>query len=445
VSKQLTSYVNEQGIVSKVGAWSAPMSQQRVQRVARNLTSYPELRDAPTKSLDPQVDHADHGGLRWEKLNSAEKNLISRQMEQKHGITGQSVYKAAGAHLDAMLTRAKSFGFNSANLTGRDWYLNEGHELAGRAQAQGVSPTAAVNTAAIISPSMIWAQGESKPNADVALKLTHVGHPENNPIITVLPSHVEHILREAEANPGGENARALSRGDYNPHTWVGSKPASERTPQELATLGSFSGSNTEPFMTTEGKEKPSANFVANSFGANAPQIPELSFMSQAKSRGNVAKALTQLQTGKDPNVIMGKNSPKPRRFRSNLLSPYGDSRSQTIDRWEQRALFGKELGNSLPAITGVNKEPGVRPHMAELISKQGAYAFTEHHATRASQARGLVGSEGQSVRWLHVKGLEEGFGQFGMEKPEDRAAGIGVKGSTGALNFFNKVMGRKSR
>jgi hypothetical protein len=416
--------------------WNGDISAKRFSQTFRNIVKSP--------SQDPTPRHAVVATptLRWEDLNRAERKHITKHMESL-GITGKSVSDMAGAHLDAALNRHLEGGTHpdqaSATLPGRDWYLNEGSEVAARAVAQGSDPAKTIDAAAIISPATPWQnQAGTKVNADIALKIAKTADPKNTEPLTITQEQVNHIKADAAARPLSHNAYDVNHGV--PHdSWVGTKPVNERSAKEIATIGGMSNPTTEKTMIVrrgdENVELPRTNFAADIYDTGAKAEPSLSYIAETKGRREVGTAIDVIRGNKNAEDALPQSSPKPRSFRANLQAPYDHPGTRTIDRWDQRQLMGKELGSSVPKIpktaashtemtaSGNSKmvtPPGVRAHMVGLIHDQGANAFLQHHAAKASTERGLpISSEAQSIGWIQRKGMVEGFGQFGDNRDSD--------------------------
>lgn len=417
--------------------WSGNISQKRLHKSLSNIMA------DPTVDFTPRHTTVETPTLRWEDLNRAERAHITQHMKTL-GITGKSVTDMAGAHLDASLSRHIAGGADprtaTTTLPGRDWYLNEGSELANRAKKQGSGPIETIDAAAIISPATPWQNSKgTKINADIALKLANTADVNNATPLTITPEQVRHLQSDADARPKSHNAQEVNKGT-NFGDWEGTKPINERSAKEIATIGSHSNPTTEKTMVVPRKGKnvvlPRTNFAADIYGAGAKPEPTLAYIAETKGRREVASAIDVLRGNITAEQALPQSSPKPRAFRANLQAPYDHPEIRTIDRWDQRQLMGVELGSSLPKIpkqiaseTELNKNgtgpkmvtpAGIRPEMLNLIKEQGANAFLQYHAAKASVARGLpISSEAQSTGWVYRKGMTEGFGQFGDARPED--------------------------
>lgn len=407
--------------------WTGGISDARFKKTFSNIVKNP--------SADPTPRHStvDTPTLRWEDLNPAERQHITNHM-QSQGITGASVTKMAGGHLDAALQRHIDGGADperaSTTLPGRDWYLNEGTELAERATAQGSSPEKAIDAAAITSPSTPWQnRAGTKVNANIALALAKTADPKNTEPLTITPEQVNHIKADAEDRPQSHNAKDVRDG-IGHDSWVGTKPMNERSAKEISTIGGMSNPTEEKTMRVNrgGKEVelPRTNFAADIYGAGAKAEPKLAYIAETKGRREVGSAIDVIRGNASAEDVLPISSPKPRSFRANLQAPYDHPETRTIDRWDQRQLMGTELGSSLPKVPKTGMSPKIRPEMRDLIHHQGTNAFLQYHAAKAGAQRGLpVSAEAQSIGWIQRKGLVEGFGQFGDNRdsdPQDKAS-----------------------
>lgn len=427
----LNTYLNVHGGPTEIHAtreqaakgWGSRMSEEHYRKAAgRAMTGqHPE----------PRIE-GDHAPTTpWGQYTPEEQEYITRVMAEKHGITGDMVKRRAGAFLDESLTRHKESGRSvaptpSSDIPGRDWYADEGHELARRARQENqnlavpVTPGRVINGASILSPNTVWEKGGRKVNADLSIKNQRlVGNPKTQ--ITVTGQHVKHLLSDAEARPKSEIARRVSQ-QFDVLGMEGTRSVGERSSEELATLGSYSGTSTKATKKTlaDGTkvEIPNTNFASDLYGHGTEPIEELSHIPEAQSRHNTTNALSVMRGEKTIEEALSMNARKPRTFNSNLLAPYGkESKGRaTVDRWEAGALTDDALSNPLPNIAGGRGQNKV---LSEDAMANGAYAFLEHHAGLAAGERGLHPQEAQAIRWTQVKGMTEGFRQFGDGRPTD--------------------------
>lgn len=390
-------------------------------------------RAATGQDPEPRIEGEHAETVPWKDYAPHKQAHIEKHMRETYGITGPLVEARAGAFLDAALTRHKAARpdfapFPASTLPGRDWYLNEGHELAGRVRQQNteletpIDVGRAINGAAIISPNTVWQAGSRKVNADLTVSAARlIGTPSED--LRVEARHAAHLKRDAEARPNSVLARSMAQG-LDPQSLVGDRNVGNRSSEELALLGSYSGTSTKPNRKkrADGSVEitPNVNFASDAYGESPPPIPTLAFIPEAQSRHNVTNALKVMRKETSIEQALSRNARKPRTFNTNLLTPFGveSAGRSTVDRWEADALTGGALGNPLPQIPMGRGNAQV---LSEEERDNGIYAFLEHHAAKAAGKRGLFPHEGQSSRWVHIKGMTEGFGQFDDARPDDPA------------------------
>lgn len=427
----LNTYLNVHGGPTEVHATPEQASKGWGSRMSERHLMHASGRAMTDQDPEPRIEGDHAATIPWGEYSEQAKESITRHMQERYGITGEEVRNRAGAYLDESLKRHDDSGRSvapspSSDVPGRDWYLEEGQELGRRAQRENlnlqvpISPGRVVNSAAILSPNTVWSSGGRKVNANLSVSNQRlVGNPGAE--ITVTGEHVTHILADAAARPNSQIARQIGK-QFDVLGMQGTRPVGDRSSEELATLGSYSGTSTKGSKKKRAdgtvEDVPNVNFASDTYGHGATSIPQLSHIPEAQSRDNTTQALSVLRGEKSVEEALGPGARKPRTFNTNMLAPYGkESRGRaTVDRWEAGALTDDTLSNPLPRIPGGR---GQNKILSEEEMSNGAYAFLEHHAAVAAGERGLHPQEAQAIRWVQAKGMSEGFKQFDDERDTD--------------------------